>query len=127
MLRQVGKQQGTGTKSETANQSGSCAAHSLITSAFVSRSSGSKTCGARVRDRLEGDARDGRVGDAETDDLAHLVLVDAFSIAATSVTPTLAAAQLNRARVASPRAGPCRGRHVRLELEAVELEVDVRL
>src|ERR671915_78405 len=42
MDRQVGKQQGTGTKSDTANQFGSWSARAWITSALVTRLAGSK-------------------------------------------------------------------------------------
>jgi hypothetical protein len=80
---------------------------------------------AGVGDRLEDDAVDGRVGDAQADDLPHLVLVDplldgrderdgqSFSFAGRE-RPLLVVAQV-----------PPADGQVRLTLEPVELEIDV--
>jgi hypothetical protein len=82
---------------------------------------------AGVRDWLEGDAVDRRITDAEAHDLAQLVLVHALLDSAYE--------RHRQALVGTPRERAllvgaqvlAADREVRLELEAVELQVDVRL
>ena len=75
--RQVGEQQGTGTKSSTRNQFGSWAATASITSELVGFGErvGVDPEAPGVGDRLEEDAGNRRVFDAEADDRPDLVLV----------------------------------------------------
>jgi hypothetical protein len=81
---------------------------------------------AGMRDRLEDDAVDGGMRDAEADDLAHLVLVDPrLDRRDERDTQPLALAGRQSALLLRPQVAAPDGQ-VRLELEAVELEIDVR-
>ena len=123
--RHVGKQHGTGKKSETRNQSGHCSTSALITSGLVSRVQrveGGHAPG--VRDRLEHDPADRRVGDAEADDVADLVEVRLGvdrrdqQHGQAGVGAALQRLGLRRAQVTSPE------REVGGLVEPVELQVD---